>query len=256
LEIRILGAHNVESEKTRLTSLLVDDVLALDAGSLTSSLTFEEQAKVGSILLTHSHYDHVRDVAAIALNISYVEKTIKVYALSATLQALMNNIFNDVIYPDFTKRPSRKPSLKIHALEPYKAMDVDGYKVLALPTKHAVPAVGYQVISPEGKRLFYSGDTGPGLSSCWEHISPELLIIDLTMCNGLEEHAIPAGHLTPALLSEELVAFKKLKGYLPPVVVIHLSSMFEPQIKREVAQLSESLGTRITVGHEGMKLRI
>lgn len=256
MEIKILGAHNVESEKTKLTSLLVDGVLALDAGALTSSLTFAEQEKVGSILLTHSHYDHVRDVAAIALNISYVEKTIEVYAQSATLEALMKNIFNDVIYPDFTKRPSRKPSLKIHALEPYKATDVAGYKVLALPTKHSVPAVGYQITSLEGKRFFYSGDTGPGLSSCWEYISPELLIIDLTMSNGLEEHAIPAGHLTPALLSEELVGFKKVKGYLPPVVVIHLSFMFEAQIKREVAQLAASLGTKITVGHEGMKVKL
>src|SRR4030043_228406 len=107
MEIKILGAHNVESSNTRLTSMLVDGVLAVDAGALTSSLTFEEQAKVRSILLTHSHYDHVRDVAAIALNISYVEKTIKVYAKAATLDALMHNIFNDVIYPDFTKRPTR-----------------------------------------------------------------------------------------------------------------------------------------------------
>ena len=63
MEIRILGAHNVESANTRLTSLLVDGVLAVDAGALTSSLTFAEQEKVSSILLTHCHYDHVRDVA-------------------------------------------------------------------------------------------------------------------------------------------------------------------------------------------------
>jgi phosphoribosyl 1,2-cyclic phosphodiesterase len=68
MEIRILGAHNVESANTRLTSVLVDGVLAMDAGALTSSLTFAEQEKVSSILLTHCHYDHVRDVAAIALN--------------------------------------------------------------------------------------------------------------------------------------------------------------------------------------------
>lgn len=256
MEIKILGAHNVESAKTKLTSLLIDGVLALDVGALTSSLTFAEQEKVGSILLTHSHYDHIRDLAAVALNISYVRKTINVYSQAVTLDAILNNIFNDVIYPDFTKKPTGMPALKFFPLEPYKAMDVDGYKVLALPTKHTVPAVGYQVISYEGKSFFYSGDTGPGLSSCWEHIMPELLIIDLTMANGLEEHAIPAGHLTPALLSEELMAFKKVKGYLPPVVVIHISSMFEAQIKREVAQLAESLGTKITVGHEGMKLKL
>jgi len=256
MEIRILGAHNVESSNTRLTSLLVDGVLAVDAGALTSSLTFEEQAKVSSILLTHSHYDHVRDVAAIALNISYVEKTIEVYSQASTLDALMNNIFNDVIYPDFTRRPTRKPSLKLHMLEPYKATDVDGYKVLMLPVKHAVPAVGYQITSTDGKSFFHSGDSGPGLSACWEHISPQLLIIDVTMSNGLEEHAIPAGHLTPRLLGEELRQFKQSKGYLPPVVIIHLSAMFEKQIGEEAKQLARELDAKITLGHEGMVVNL
>ncbi len=256
MEIRILGAHNVESVNTKLTSLLIDGVLALDAGALTSSLSFSEQEKISSILLTHCHYDHIRDVPAIALNISYVRKYIKVYSQASTLDAILSNVLNDVIYPNFTKRPTGSPSLKIHPLELYKATDIDGYKVMAVPVKHAVPAVGYQITSKEGKSFFHSGDSGPGLCSCWEHISPQLLIIDLTMPNGLEEHAIPAGHLTPRLLGEELKQFQKVKGYLPPVVVIHLASLFENQIREETAQLAKELGVKITLGHEGMKLKL
>jgi ribonuclease BN (tRNA processing enzyme) len=234
----------------------VDGVLALDAGALTSSLTFPEQEKVSSILLTHCHYDHVRDVAAIALNNTYFRKAVKVYAQASTLEALLKNILNNVIYPDFTERPSERPSLKFYPLELYKVTDVDGYAVMALPEKHAVPAVGYQITSKDGRSFFYSGDTGPGLSSCWEHISPQLLIIDLTMPNGLEEHAIPAGHLTPRLLGEELKQFQNIKGYLPPVVVIHLATLFENQIREETEQLAKELGTKITLGHEGMKLKV
>jgi cAMP phosphodiesterase len=256
MEIRILGAHNVESVETRLTSLLVDDVLAVDAGALTSSLSFAEQEKVSSILLTHCHYDHVRDVAAIALNNTYIRKAVNVYAQAVTLEALLNHILNNVIYPNFTERPSQRPPLKFQPLELYKATDVDGYQVMALPVKHAVPAVGYRVISKNGQSFFFSGDTGPGLSSCWDHISPQLLIIDVTMPNGLEEHAIPAGHLTPRLLGEELAQFKKVKGYLPPVVVIHVATMFENQIREETAQLGKELGAKITLGHEGMKLKV
>ena len=83
-----------------------------------------------------------------------------------------------------------------------------------------------------------------------------MLIIDVTMPNGLEEHAIPAGHLTPRLLGEELAQFKKVKGYLPPVVIIHLASLFEKQIGEEAQQLAKELGTKITLGHEGMKLKV
>ncbi len=256
MEIKILGAHSVESASTKLPSLLVDGVLAVDAGALTSSLTFAEQERISSILLTHCHYDHIRDVPAIAMNSSYARKTIKVYAQASTLDAILSNVLNDVIYPDLTRMPKAKPALKFCPLELYKATDVDGYKVIALPEKHAVPVAGYQVTSKDGKCFFYSGDTGPGMSSCWEHISPQLLIIDLTMTNGMEEHAIPPGHLTPRLLGEELKQFQKVKGYLPPVVVIHLASLFENKVREETAQLAQELGTKITLGHEGMKLMV
>ena len=53
--IRFLGTHNAESKDTKLVSFLVDDVLAVDAGSLASELTFSEQEKIGVILLSHGH---------------------------------------------------------------------------------------------------------------------------------------------------------------------------------------------------------
>ena len=50
MHIRLLGAHQGESRTTGFISILVDDVLAIDAGSLTSTLTFAEQARVTSEL--------------------------------------------------------------------------------------------------------------------------------------------------------------------------------------------------------------
>ena len=34
--VRFLGAHNAESKNTKMASLLIDDVLAVDAGGLLS----------------------------------------------------------------------------------------------------------------------------------------------------------------------------------------------------------------------------
>ena len=42
MKVRFLGAHNAETKNTRLISLLIDDVVAIDAGSLASELTFSE----------------------------------------------------------------------------------------------------------------------------------------------------------------------------------------------------------------------
>ncbi len=255
MEIRILGAHNSESDTARLTSLLVDGTLAVDAGGLTSSLSFPEQAKVDNILLTHCHYDHIRDVAAMALNVSYFRKTVRVYSQAGTLDAISSHVLNGVIYPKFTEiKTPDYPPVEFRSLDTHKVEEIGGYSVLAIPVNHTVPAVGYQVGYGGGKSFFFSGDTGPGLSACWEHVSPQLMLIDVTLPNQYERHAIPGGHLTPRLLGEELVAFKKNKGYLPPVVLIHLSPFFEDEIREEAAGLAGELGAEITLAYEGMRL--
>ncbi|GAJ16573.1 unnamed protein product, partial [marine sediment metagenome] len=50
MNIRILGAHNCETRTTGCICLIIDDVLAIDAGELTSSLSMSEQKKLKAIL--------------------------------------------------------------------------------------------------------------------------------------------------------------------------------------------------------------
>ena len=57
MQIEVLGAHNIESRDSRHVSLLIDDVLAIEAAALTSSLPFKAQQKLKAVLLTHQHYD-------------------------------------------------------------------------------------------------------------------------------------------------------------------------------------------------------
>jgi Cft2 family RNA processing exonuclease len=235
--------------------MLIDDVLALDAGSLTSGLSLPEQEKVRSILLTHHHYDHIRDIPTIALN-NYL-RTIKVYGTALTIDILSSYLIDGKLYPKFTERPSpQSPALKLFTLEPYQVATIDGYSVLPLPVPHTVPAVSYQITSAEGKSLFYSGDSGPGLSACWDYISPQLLIINLTLSDRFEDIAIVERHLSPRLLKEELVQFQRSKGYLLPVVVLHTNPQLEEEIREELAQVAKEIGATITLGYEGMGLTV
>ena len=256
MNIQVLGAHNCESQNTKLTSLLIDDILVVDAGGLTSSLSFPAQQKLKAILLTHQHYDHIRDVPAIAMNFYLCGATINIYSTQPVYNALTTYLLDGKLYPKFLEQPQGNPTIKFTLIEPYKIEQIEGYSVLAVKVNHSVPTVGYQITSPDGKVLLYTGDTGPGLADCWEQVAPQLLVIEVTATNNYEEFAKESGHLTPTLLKQELTSFRELKGYLPQVVVVHINPELEEEIKAEIAAVAEDLNHPISVGYEGMQLRL
>ena len=256
MNIQVLGAHNCESQSSRLISLLIDDVLAIDAGGLTSSLSVAAQQKLKAILLTHHHYDHIRDIPALGMNLAFQESTINIYSIASVYDVLTTHLMDDRIYPDFLKYPEGKPTIRFTIVEPDKPEQIEGYDVLPIPVKHTELTVGYQVTSMDGKAVFYTSDTGPGLADCWQRVSPQLLITEATLPNRYEQYARQSGHLTPALLQRELVSFHQLKGYLPPVVVVHMSPNLEEEIAAEIADVARALDNPVTLADEGMQLHL
>ena len=256
MEITVLGAHNIESKTTRTQCLLVDGIFSLDAGCLTSNLTFEEQQHLRAIFLTHGHYDHARDVPAIAMNFSLQKKTLDVYAIAPVFETLESHFLNDVVYPAYFKRPPEAPTLRKHILEPGQEIAIDGYKLLPVRTTHSQPAAALQLTSPEGKKVFYSGDAGPGLEDVWAVIDPDLLIIETTALNSYDEFAKKAGHLTPRLLGEELKKYRELKGSLPRIITVHTNPFDEEGIRAELGVIASELGADITTAYEGMRIKV
>jgi hypothetical protein len=121
---------------------------------------------------------------------------------------------------------------------------------------HSVPATGYQVTGPDGKKAFVTSDTGPGLAETWKQISPDMLVTELTTVNKEGEFAQKAGHLTPALLQQELDSFKSIHHYLPRVVLMHVNPFQEKQIKAELLKVEKALKIKITLACEGMRMRV
>jgi cAMP phosphodiesterase len=256
MKIRILGAHNIESDSTGCSSFLIDDVLAIDAGALTSGLSFVEQAELQAVLLTHQHYDHIRDIPALGMNCFILKKTVTIYSTPPVYQALTEHLLNNLLYPNFLERPPERPALNFQTVEPGKEIDVAGFRVLPVTVNHAVLTVGYRITSTDDKEIFITADTGPGLSSCWQQVSPQLLIIELTMLNKYEESALQHGHLTPALPRKELESFREIKGYLPQLVVMHVNPLDEKEIKAETTIVAKALGIKIRFAREGMNITI
>ncbi len=255
--MRILGAHSAEVKGQRMVSLLIDGILALDAGGLTSGLSLSEQQKVRAILLTHHHFDHSRDLVTLGANGAIFQSSVEIYALSQTLEVVNLCLLDGKIYADFSKWPSGdKPFLQQKVIEPLQPQNIHGYGVLPVPVQHAVPSVGFQITSRDGKSLFYTGDTGPGLEACWQHISPQLLIIEVSGVNRTSNFLKSAGHLSPELLKDELIRFRQMKGYLPRIVVIHIPPHLEREVKQEIKLVSRGLGAHIDIGYEGMKITL
>jgi ribonuclease BN (tRNA processing enzyme) len=256
MDIRVLGAHNSETMTNSCVSLLIDGKLALEAGGLTSRLTFEEQVNLDAIAITHCHMDHIKDIPILALNLFRRSASIDIYSTAHVCDSIKEHILNQDMYPEFHNIPVLKPTVNFQEVEPLGLLWIDGHSVLPVPVKHETETVGYLVCDKKGKSVFFTGDTGPDLAECWSHISPQLLIIDVTTSNEYEDFARRTGHLTPRLLEAELIKFRELKGYLPTVLTIHMDAGQEPQIRSELNIVQEHLHLPINMAHEEMCLAV
>jgi len=89
-----------------------------------------------------------------------------------------------------------------------------------------------------------------------QRVSPQVLITEVTGPNEQADWLGKVGHLCAARLKEELEGFRRLNGWLPRVLVVHIGNAFEEQIGREVAQVAKELGADISLGYEDMQVTL
>ncbi len=147
MKLQVLGCHGGELPSCRTTCFLVDDVLSLDAGALTSTLSLEQLCKVDDILVGHSHFDHVKDLPLMAdLIIGRRDKPVTIHASRECARALRENMFNNALWPDFTRIPTRKePVLRIKAFRAGSTFQVGPYTVQSIPVHHPVESCGFVI---------------------------------------------------------------------------------------------------------------
>ena len=237
-----------------MESHLIDGVLALDAGSLTRSLTQDELGGIRAIILSHRHFDHVKDLLPLGIAVRNEGITIDVYAIQDTVDAVTDTLMNGRLFPDFLSSPSPdEPTFRMHSVAFYQPFETLGYEAIAVPVPHSVPAAGFQV-THSGVSLFYTGDTGRGLAAAWEHVAPDVLLTEVTFGNENEAGARAAGHLTPALLTDELAKFNEIHGRAPKIVVSHINPAWEAAVRRELAEITEATGQQFTIAQADMTI--
>ena len=254
MRVTILGAHQGESREMRFISILVDGSLAVDAGGLTSSLTLEEQMAIEAVLITHRHFDHIKDLPLLHHN-TWETKPLHIYTTADTRDSLVDHIFNGVIWPDMRHTSNGLNPLVFNVIEPGKTFSVAGYEALAIPMPHSVPTVGY-LVKRGGKSVFYTADTRGEGEPPWGALKPDLLITETTLSNQYDKQAARFGHMTPLSLGKELRACHKKHGYYPRTVCVHINPNHERLVLEELKALADELGADIQPAHEGMVVEL
>jgi len=213
--LRVLGCSGGIGADLRTTSFLLNEDILIDAGTGVGDLTLDELRKINHVFVTHSHLDHIccLPLMSDAVGASRLSREdyspLKIYGIPETLKAIKDHIFNNVIWPDFTKLPSaEKPFISFHSIELGQVIKMNGVSITALPVDHSIPAVAYALQS-DHSTLVFSGDTGtsPQFIKALNTL-PDLnhLIIETSFNDSEEELAKISGHLAPTLLIEELRA--------------------------------------------------
>jgi ribonuclease BN (tRNA processing enzyme) len=238
VRLEILGCHGGELPECKTTCFLVNDDLALDAGALTSSLSLDRLTKLEHIVVSHSHFDHVKDLPLLADLLFGRRRTpVTIHASTACARALRDNMFNGSLWPDFTRLPNaRDPILRIKPFRPGSRFAVGRYQIQSIKVDHPVESSGF-VISDGQSSIAMSGDTGP-TEKLWKVVNqvPNLraMLVETSFPNDLQKLADVSGHLTPRTLRSELAKFQRNGS---EVFLYHLKPAFVQRMKRELEGL-------------------
>jgi 3',5'-cyclic-nucleotide phosphodiesterase len=239
VELRVIGCHGGETPKHRTSAFVLDDRIAIDAGSLTSGMELKAQAALDAVLVSHAHLDHVRDLATIADNrLQSGAEPLLVAGTKGTIGVLKKHFFNDLLWPDFARIPSvRRPAIRYLELKPEKPVTIAGYEVLPIPVSHTIECCAFVVRGKSGT-LGYSGDTGP-TDRLWEVMNEredlKAILMEVSFPNHQERLARVSGHHTPATLVKDLAKLERSREL--PVLLYHIKPCFQREVERECARL-------------------
>ena len=239
MELRVIGCHGGETPKHRTSAFVVDDRVAIDAGSLTSGMELKAQAALEAVLVSHAHLDHIRDLSTIADNRCQMGcAPLIVAGTRATLGVLKKHFFNNLVWPDFSTIPSkRKPAIRYLELKSEKPTMVAGYEVTAIPVSHTIDCSAFTVRGPHGT-LAYSGDTGP-TDRLWQVLNEtddlKALLMEVSFPNEQARLARDSGHHTPETLGRDMK--KLIRRAELPTLLYHIKPTFERIVERECARL-------------------
>lgn len=241
MRLKVLGAYGSADATHNLTGYVLDDRIAIDAGTLGSKLTLLQQTKIETIFVTHVHADHIRDLPTLIENRFHSDAApLEVVAEKSVMDMLHADLFNGKIWPDFEKFSSPhtgKAAVHYRALTAGKRVIVGGTGFTAVLVDHTVATAGV-IIELGGQAIAFTGDTGP-TSAIWKKVNKTpgmvAMVSETSYPNDYAMIAQDSGHLTPELFGAELAKIE----VDAPLYASHRKLPYERKIESEIRNIRD-----------------
>jgi cAMP phosphodiesterase len=222
----------------RLTCFLIDECVAVDAGSIAIALTAEQREQVRDIIVTHPHMDHIASLPIFIDDLyATLKEPVRIHATPEVIELLERDVFNWNVYPKFSGLKNEYgPVMEYLPIPIGKEFKVAHLTVTAVPVNHIVPTVGL-LVSDQKSIVAFSSDTAE-TDEFWDVINRakglNALLIEASFPNNMAQLAEVSRHFTPASLGNEL---KKLNHNGLDILAVHIKPTYRETIIQELKDL-------------------
>ncbi len=249
MKVRIVPSTR-DGRHQLLTTYLINDTLAIDAGAIAVGLSRAEQLQLRSIVITHTHLDHVLSLPLFITDLfEGLREPIKLYATASDFEALRKYIFNPRMWIELEVLKNKHTELlSYQPIESGHSFEAEGLRLTPLPVTHTILTHGL-LVEDEKSALFFTSDTG-ATERAWQVVNEcdklRAVLIDLSFPRELTELARVSGHHSTATLVEEITKLR------PEVMVygVHLKMPYRDRIIAEVEALGNPRLVVAEVGRE------
>lgn len=239
------------SGRQHLTTLIVDDLISFDAGSLAMACSDEQRSSIRDIVISHAHLDHIAGLPLFIDDLfATLTEPIRIHAAASVIDVLETHIFNWKVYPRFSELTNDfGPVTEYVEFEPGSKFRIGKYSITPIEVNHKVPSCGF-IISDGQTTIATTGDTAP-TETFWTRVndlpSVDAVLVECAFPNRLSELADLSFHLTPEKLSEEI---GKVAREDCSIYVVNIKPAYSGEIVAQIADLDLPRVEVLEVGRE------
>ncbi len=226
------------SQHQRLTCFVIDDLVAIDAGSLAFSCSDQHREQIRDIVISHTHLDHIAGLPIFVDDLfASLTEPLRIHVTAEMAEVLERDVFNWDVYPRFSELKNEHGSvLEYKHFEPGCAFRAGALDVTAVTVNHNVSGAGF-IVSDGTVSIGITGDTAE-TDAIWAAFSNRenlsAIFVECAFPDEMSELAVASHHLTPKRLAAELGKFDSKDC---TVYVSNIKAMYRDRV---VSQINEA----------------